>query len=67
MKPTYATQCLLRLGEWIAETHYCIKVALFTKQHGDPINAEWWLARAKLHGNAMRLMQQEYSASVSLS
>lgn len=64
MKPTYATQCLLRLGEWVAQTLYCVQIAINASRHGDPINAEWWIDRAKIHGATLRLMQHEYRASL---
>jgi len=64
MKPTYATQCLLRLSDWVGQVHYCIQVALEARrdrfQH---LNAEWWLERAKIHAATMRLMQAEYHAT----
>ena len=65
MKPTYATHCLLRLGDWASHVHYCIKVAIESMRAADPINAEWWLDRAKIHAAAMRLMQQEYQSEIN--
>ncbi len=65
MKPTYPTQCLLRICAWVSQVHYCIQTALEVRKRGTTaLNAEWWLDRAKLHANAMRLMQAEYRASL---
>jgi hypothetical protein len=66
MKPTYATQCLLRISDWCSQVHYCIQVAIEARRTTNPTNAEWWLERAKIHAVTMNLMRLEYKTAMRL-
>jgi ATP-dependent Clp protease ATP-binding subunit ClpC len=63
MQPSPATFHLLRIGHWLSQVHYCIQVACCAKKHGDPINAEWWITRAKIHALTAKLHQAAYAAA----
>ena len=65
MRPSPATQSLLRIGFWHEQVRYCITVALEArKRNVIALNADWWLDRAKLHAKTMRLHLQAYAATV---
>lgn len=63
MRPSPATQHLLAIGHWLGHVRYCISTALDYRRKGtSPGNADWWLDRAKLHAQTMRLHLQAYAA-----